>query len=174
MWCTGMWSLNWDQSGQWSSLSMTSQWPLIMTSQWVKWCYTRDVHFEITMDNDVARDIRCDVTMSNDIAMVIYQCITMHNDIAINIFYYVFSALCLIVLFYYGEYGIKTRTSSCLIGLDWRTHSLVLCKAISIVLWTHEISLHKHNLCVLPRLIKHSPVLVIVIYVTKYIQYIYV
>ncbi len=57
----------------------------------------RDVHCE-TMDNDVARYIHCDVTMSNDIAMCIYNGITMHNDIAMNIFYYVFSALCLIVI----------------------------------------------------------------------------
>ncbi len=59
-------------------------------------------HYDITMGNDVARDIHCDVTMSNDFAVCIYHCITMHIDIAMNLFYYVFSALCLIVLFYYG------------------------------------------------------------------------
>ncbi len=32
---TGMWSPNGDQSGQWRLISMKSQWPLIMTSQWV-------------------------------------------------------------------------------------------------------------------------------------------
>ncbi len=31
----GMWSLNRDQLGQWRSISMTSHWPVIMTSQWV-------------------------------------------------------------------------------------------------------------------------------------------
>ncbi len=96
----------------------------------------------------------CDITMSNDVAMCTY---------AMNIFYYIFSALCLIVLFYFWQYGIKTRTSSCLISLGWRTHSLFLRRAISLILWTHEISLHKHNSCVLPRLIKHLLVFVIIL-----------
>ncbi len=52
------------------------------------------------MGIDIARDAHCDITMSNDIAMCTYHGITMHNDIAMNMFYYVFSALCLIVLFY--------------------------------------------------------------------------
>ncbi len=94
----------------------------------------RDVHCEITMSNDVARDIHCDFIISNDIAMCIYHDITMHNDVAMNIFYCVISALCLIVLFYYGLYGIKTRTSSFLISLAWRTHSLFLCRGISLTL----------------------------------------
>ncbi len=117
----------------------------------------RGVHCEITMGNDVTRDVHCHATMGNDIASFI----AMHNDIAMNIFYYVMSALCLIVLFYYGWYGIKTRTSSCSISLGWRTHSLFLCRDISLILRTGEISLHKHNSCVLPRLINHSLVLVI-------------
>ncbi len=62
----------------------------------------RNAHCEITMGNDVARDIHYDVTMSNEVAIGTYHGITMHNDIAMNIFYYVLSALCLIVLFYYG------------------------------------------------------------------------
>ncbi len=72
---------------------------------------TMTTHYDITMGNDTVRDayceitmgidIHCDVTMSNDIAMCTYHGITMHNGIAMNIFYYVFSALCLIVLFYY-------------------------------------------------------------------------
>ncbi len=62
----------------------------------------RDAHCDFTMGNDVARDIYCDVTMSNDIAMCKYNGLTMHNDVAMNIFYYVFSPLCLIVLYYYG------------------------------------------------------------------------
>ncbi len=45
----------------------------------------------------------CDVTMNNTVAMCTYHGITMHNDIAMNLFYYVFSALCLIVLFYMGS-----------------------------------------------------------------------
>ncbi len=62
----------------------------------------RDAHCEITMGNYVARDIHYEVTMSNDIAMCTYHGITMHNDTAMNLFYCAFSALCLIVLFYYG------------------------------------------------------------------------
>ncbi len=52
----------------------------------------RDVHCQITMGNNVAKDIHYDVIMSNDIA------ITMHNDVAMKVFYYVFSALCLIMI----------------------------------------------------------------------------
>ncbi len=62
----------------------------------------RDANCEIIVGNDVARDIHCDVTMSNDVTMCTSRGITMHKDVAINLFYYVFSALCLIVLFYYG------------------------------------------------------------------------
>ncbi len=58
----------------------------------------RDAHCKITMSNDIARDIHCDVTMSNDVAMCKYHGITMHNDIGMNLFYYVFSALCLIMI----------------------------------------------------------------------------
>ncbi len=59
----------------------------------------RDAHCEITMGYDIARDIHCDVTMSNNIAMCIYHgIITMFNDVAMNLFYYVFSALCLIMI----------------------------------------------------------------------------
>ncbi len=59
---------------------------------------TRDVQCEITMGNDIARDIHCDITMSNDVAMCTYHGITIHNDVAMNLFYYVFSALCLIMI----------------------------------------------------------------------------
>ncbi len=58
----------------------------------------RDAHFEITMDNGIARYIHCDVTMHNDVAMSIYNGVTMHNDFAMNLFYYIFSALCLIMI----------------------------------------------------------------------------
>ncbi len=88
MWYTGMWSLNGDQSGQWRSINMTSQWTLIN---------------DIRMGNDVARDIHCDVTMSNDIAMCTYHGITMHNDIAMNLFYYVISTLCLIMILLWNK-----------------------------------------------------------------------
>ncbi len=58
----------------------------------------RDAYFEITMGNDITRDIHCDVTMSNDIAMCTYHSMTMDNDTAMNLFYYVFSVLCLIMI----------------------------------------------------------------------------
>ncbi len=62
----------------------------------------KDAHCEIIIGNDVDMDIHCDVTMCIAIAMCTYRGITMHNGIARNLFYYVFSAICLIVLFYYG------------------------------------------------------------------------
>ncbi len=81
MWYTGMWSTNGDQSGQRRLISMTSQWVMLLVeisnvmSQWV---------------------------MTLPCLLSTYHGITMHNDVAMNIFYNVFSALCLIVLFYYG------------------------------------------------------------------------
>ncbi len=121
----------------------------------------RDSHLEITMDNVVARDIHFDVTMHNDIAMCTYYSVIMHNNVAMNPFYCVFSALCLIMILLWVVCN-KNKKSSCLIILGWRTHSLFLCMAISPVLQTREISLHKHNSCVLPRLIKYSLVCVII------------
>ncbi len=59
---------------------------------------TMATYYDITMGNDIPMDIHCDVTMSNDIAMCTYHGITMHNDVAMNIFYYVFSAICLIMI----------------------------------------------------------------------------
>ncbi len=54
--------------------------------------------YDITMANDIARDIHCDMTMSNDVAMFTYHGITMHNEVTMNLFYYVFSALCQIMM----------------------------------------------------------------------------
>ncbi len=50
------------------------------------------------MGNEVARDIHCDITMSNYLAICTYHGITMHNDVAMNLFYYLFSALYLIMI----------------------------------------------------------------------------
>ncbi len=134
MWYTGMWSLNVDQSDQWRSISMTSQWPIIY----------------------------CDVTMSNDAAMGTYHGITIHNGVVMNLFFYVFSALCLIIILLWVVCNKnKNKFMFDQSGLE-NTWVVFLCRAISLVLWTHEISLHKHNSCVLPRLIKHSLVLIIV------------
>ncbi len=59
---------------------------------------TSDVHCEIKMGNDIARDFHFEVTMSNEVAICTYHGITMYNDVAMNLFYYVFSALCLIMI----------------------------------------------------------------------------
>ncbi len=74
-------------------LTMATHYDIIMGND-----VARDVHCEITMVNDIARDIHCDITMSNNVAMCTYHDITMHNDVAMNLFYYVFSAQCLIVI----------------------------------------------------------------------------
>ncbi len=78
-----------------------SEWRSIRPVEINQYGITNDTHYDITMGNDVAMDNHCYVTMSNDIAIGTYHGVTMHNDIAVNIFRYVFSALCLIVLFYY-------------------------------------------------------------------------
>ncbi len=80
---------------------MTSQWPLIIYDLTMGHEVARDVNCEITMSNYVARDIHYDVTISDNVAMCTYQGITIYNVIVMNLFYYVFSALCLIVLFCY-------------------------------------------------------------------------
>ncbi len=83
-----MCSPNGDQSGQWE----INQYDITMATLYA--------HYEITICNDVARDIQCDVTMSNEVTMCTYHYITTHDDIIMNV-YYVFSALYLIVIFYY-------------------------------------------------------------------------
>ncbi len=60
-----------------------------------------DIIYDITMGNDIARDMHCDVTMTNEIAVYNHG-ITKHYDIAMNLLYYIFSDLCLIVIFYQG------------------------------------------------------------------------
>ncbi len=75
-----------------------SEWRSIRPVEINQYAITMATHYDITIGNDVGSD----VTMSNDIAMCTYHGCTMHNDVAMNILYYVFSALCLIVLFYYG------------------------------------------------------------------------
>ncbi len=59
---------------------------------------TMATHYDITMGNDIDRDVHCEITMGNDIAMCTYDDITMHNDVAMSLFYYVFSALYLIMI----------------------------------------------------------------------------
>ncbi len=70
-----------------------------MTSQWVMTLLGMP-QSEIAIGNDVAREINCDITISKDIAICSYHCLIMHNGVAMNHVHYVFSDLCLIVLFY--------------------------------------------------------------------------
>ncbi len=160
---------NGDQSGQWRSISMTSQWPLIMTSQWVMTL----LGMPIVISQWVMMLLGTSIVMSQWVIalLCVYimtsQCIMMMLLTSIMMY----SLLCLTVLFYYGKYGIKTKTSSFLISMDGEHIYCFLCRAISLIFWTREISLHKTNLCVLPMLIKHSFVLVIIsIYLWQPIQ----
>ncbi len=95
-----MCSPNGDQSGQWRSISMTSQLPLIMTSQWVMTL----LGMLILKSQWVMMLLRTSKShlIGNDVAMCTYHGITMHNNVAMNLFYYVFSVLCIFVLFYFG------------------------------------------------------------------------
>ncbi len=43
---------------------------------------TMDIHYDITIGNDVARDAYCEITMGNDVARDIDYDVTMSNDIA--------------------------------------------------------------------------------------------
>ncbi len=63
---------------------------------------TMATHYDTTMDNHIARNAHCEIAMGNDVASDIHCDMTMSNDVVMSIFCYVFSALCLILLFYYG------------------------------------------------------------------------
>ncbi len=114
MWYTGMWSPIRPVEINQYDITMATHYHITMGNN-----VARDVHCEITMVNDVARDIHCDITMSNGIAMCTYHGITLYNDVAMNLFFYVFSALCLITIllwlvcnknknkFMFDQYGLK-------------------------------------------------------------------
>ncbi len=75
--------------------------PLRMASQWVMTL----LEMPIVISQWVMLLLRTsilDLTKINNVVIYGSQGITMHNAIDMNIFYYVFSALCLIMLFYYG------------------------------------------------------------------------
>ncbi len=112
----------------------------------------RDAYCEITMGNGVARDIHCDVTMSNDIAMYKYHGITMYNNVAMKHFYCVLSALCLIMILLRVLWN-KNKNMFIFYQSGLENKFIIFCVGLS---------LHKHNSCVLPRLIKHSLFLVII------------
>ncbi len=87
----------WRSINQWRSISMTSQWPLIMTSQWIMTL----IGMCIVKSQWVMTLLWTSIVTSqwvNYIAMCTYHGITMHNDFAMNLFYYVFSVLCLIMI----------------------------------------------------------------------------
>ncbi len=86
----------------------------------------------------------------------------MHNDIVMNLFYYVFSALCLIMILLWVVWN-KNKNKFMFDQSGLENIFVFLCRVILLVVLTREISLHKHNSCVLPRLIKHSLVLVKVV-----------
>ncbi len=132
-----------------------SEWRLIWPVEINHYDITMATHYDITMGNDLTWDIHCDITMSNDIAMCTYHGITMDMDIVINLFYYVFSALCLImILLWVVCYNNKNRFMFDRLG--WRTR-VVFVKGYFTLPF-----LYKHNSCVLqPRMIKHELVLVI-------------
>ncbi len=144
MWCTGKWSPYGDhQATGDQSVIGTSHYDITICND-----IARDAQCDITMGNDVTRDIHCDVTMNNNNAMCAYDGITMHNDIAMNLYFY--NVLLYLFMLVWVVWNKKTRIHLCLIGLSWRTCSFFLCKDISSILQTREVSLHKNNLCVLP------------------------
>ncbi len=125
-------------------ITMATRYDITMGSDVAK-----DGHCEITMGNDVARDIHCDVTMSNDFAMCTNHDITMHNDVAMNLFYYRFSALCLIMILLWVVCN-KNKNNVMFDQSGLENTFVIFCRAISLFLRTREISLYKHNSCVLP------------------------
>ncbi len=58
---------------------MTSQWPLIMTAQWVMTLLGMHI-LKSQWVMTFAKDIHCNVTISNDVAMCTYHGVTIHND----------------------------------------------------------------------------------------------
>ncbi len=58
-----------------------------------------NVHFYVTISNDVAMCTSHDITMHNDVAMCTSHDITMHNDVAMSLFYYALLHPILISLF---------------------------------------------------------------------------
>ncbi len=125
MWYACIWSPNGDQPGKWGSISMISQWPFIMTSQWVMMLWGTC----IVKSQWVMTLLGTSIVKQQWVDMCTYHGITMHNDIAMNLFYYVLSVVCLIMILLWVV--CNKNTSSCLISLGWRTHSLFLCRAIS-------------------------------------------
>ncbi len=114
---------------------------------------TMATHYDITMGNDITRDIHCDITMSNGFDMCTYHGITMHYDIAMNLFYYVFTTLCLIMI----KLSVVCNINKNMFMFDQSgsENTLFLCQAISLILQMSEISLHKHNSCLPPQ--THQP-----------------
>ncbi len=111
MWYAGMWSPNGDQTGQWWSISMTSQWPLIMTSQ-----------LAMTLQGT---SIVMSQWVINDFALFTYHCITKHNDIAMN---FILCILCSMPNYDFirGSMEWKQEHVHVWSVLGWRTHSLFL------------------------------------------------
>ncbi len=111
-------------------------------------------HSDTTIGNDVARDTIVKshwvmmvqwtsivmsewVRMSNDVVMCTYHIITMHNDIAMNLFNYVLSALCLIMILLLEVWNKNNKFMFEQSGFE--NLLLFLCGAISFILQTWNI-----------------------------------
>ncbi len=57
------------------------------------------IHYDITIDNDVARDVHCEIIMGHGIIMGTYHDVTMHTDVATTLIYYVLLRPTVIFLF---------------------------------------------------------------------------
>ncbi len=87
-------------------LYVISEWRLTRPVEINQYDITMATHYDITMGIHSNVVTHCNVIMSgnsdviliDDVAMCTYHHITKHNDVDVNLFYYVFSALCLIII----------------------------------------------------------------------------
>ncbi len=129
-----------------------SKWRSIRLVETNHYDLTMTTHYDITMVNDVARDAHCEITKGNDVGRDIHSDIILSNGIA----------MCT----YHGTTIHKNKNKFMFDQSGLENHSLFLCRTISLLLRTCEISLQKHNSCVLPRLVL---VLVILWWITTII-----
>ncbi len=104
----------------------------------------RDSHYEITMGNDIARDIQCDITMSNTVGMFTYHGITMHNEVAMNLFYDVFSVICLIMILLW----VVRNKNKNMIDQSWLENTFVAFvkhSLLLVIISSLEVVWHKHK-----------------------------
>ncbi len=133
-------------------------------------------HYDITMGNDIAKNAHCDIIMLLGTSIVMSQwviallCVHIIASQCIMTLLWTsfYVLLCLFMLFLWIVWNKnKNKFVFDQSGLE---NTFFFCRAISLVLSTCEISLHKHNLCVLPRLIKHSVVLLSNLFLHHYVS----